>query len=181
MISKIDIAILIFMSYHIIRGYMTGFSKSLFLSIRFLASILITKFVYVKFADLIIASIFYERYQLIMAELITKFMSVFWYQALDMNTKILGISLFIVISILINIVFYTLHSFFNRKSLKWIDKNLGFIFGLLKSIIYIMILIAIIDPIIQKQMGTDFHELLTNTKLLKYFYSYNFIVKYFNF
>ncbi len=181
MISKIDIAILIFMSYHIIRGYMTGFSKSLFLSIRFLASILITKFVYVKFADLIIASIFYERYQLIMAELITKFMSVFWYQALDMNTKILGISLFIVISILINIVFYTLHSFFNRKSLKWIDKNLGFIFGLLKAIIYIMILIAIIDPIIQKQMGTDFHELLTNTKLLKYFYSYNFIVKYFNF
>ena len=174
MISKIDIAILIFMSYHIIRGYMTGFSKSLFLSIRFLASILITKFVYVKFADLIIASIFYERYQLIMAELITKFMSVFWYQALDMNTKILGISLFIVISILINIVFYTLHSFFNRKSLKWIDKNLGFIFGLLKAIIYIMILIAIIDPIIQKQMGTDFHELLTNTKLLKYFYSYNF-------
>ena len=116
-----------------------------------------------------------------MAELITKFMSVFWYQALDMNTKILGISLFIVISILINIVFYTLHSFFNRKSLKWIDKNLGFIFGLLKAIIYIMILIAIIDPIIQKQMGTDFHELLTNTKLLKYFYSYNFIVKYFNF
>ncbi len=181
MISKIDIAILIFMSYHIIRGYMTGFSKSLFLSIRFLASILITKFVYVKFADLIIASIFYERYQLIMAELITKFMSVFWYQALDMNTKILGISLFIVISILINIVFYTLHSFFNRKSLKWIDKNLGFIFGLFKAIIYIMILIAIIDPIIQKQMGTDFHELLTNTKLLKYFYSYNFIVKYFNF
>lgn len=181
MISKIDIAIIIFMSYHIIRGYMTGFSKSLFLSIRFIASILLTRFVYVNFADVIIASVFYERYQVIMAELITKFMSVFWYQALDMSSKILGISLFLLISISINVVFYTLHSFFNRKSLKWMDKNLGFIFGMVKSIIYIMILIAILDPIIQNQMGTEFHELFTKTKLLKYFYSYNFIIKYFNF
>lgn len=181
MISKIDIAIIVFMSYHVIRGYMTGFSKSLFLSIRFIASILLTRFVYVNYANLILRSAFYERYQLIMAELITKFMSGFWYQALDMNEKILGISLFLIVSILINIIFYTLHGFFNRKSLKWMDKNLGFIFGMLKAIIYIMILIAIIDPIIQKQMGTEFHELLTKTKLLKYFYSYNFIIKYFNF
>lgn len=110
-----------------------------------------------------------------MHELITKIISVFWYQALDLDPKVLAVSLFIVVSILINIVFYTLHSFFNKKSLKWIDKNLGLAFGLFKSILYIMILVALIDPIIQKQMGSEIHELLTNTELLKYFYSYNFI------
>ena len=44
MISKIDIAILVFMTYHIIRGYSAGFSKSLFLSIRFIVSIILTRF-----------------------------------------------------------------------------------------------------------------------------------------
>jgi uncharacterized membrane protein required for colicin V production len=175
MISKIDIAILVFMTYHIIRGYSAGFSKSLFLSIRFIVSIILTRFIYINFADEIITSVFYERYQLIMHELITKIISVFWYQALDLDPKVLAVSLFIVVSILINIVFYTLHSFFNKKSLKWIDKNLGLAFGLFKSILYIMILVALIDPIIQKQMGSEIHELLTNTRLLKYFYSYNFI------
>ena len=72
MISKIDIAILVFMTYHIIRGYSAGFSKSLFLSIRFIVSIILTRFIYINFSDEIITSVFYERYQLIMHELITK-------------------------------------------------------------------------------------------------------------
>ncbi len=179
MLSKIDIAILIFMIYHIIRGYHTGFSKSLFLSIRFIASIILTRFIYIKYVDIIISSVFYERYQMIMYELITKFISVFWYQALNLNSKILVFSLFLLVSILINVIFYTLHSFFNKKSLKWIDKNLGLVFGLFKSILYIMIVVALIDPIIQKQLGNELHEMFTYTRLLKYFYSYNFIFDFF--
>ena len=125
MISKIDIAILVFMTYHIIRGYSAGFSKSLFLSIRFIVSIILTRFIYINFSDEIITSVFYERYQLIMHELITKIISVFWYQALDLDPKVLAVSLFIVVSILINIVFYSIMKIVGYLFCAYIIKIMG--------------------------------------------------------
>ncbi len=180
MISKIDIAITAFIVFNMIRGYMTGFSKSLFLSLRFIGAIVITRLIYINYFDLLFFSSFYQRYKEVVYDVVTGFMSVFIYKALEMDTKIFALSIFIIVAVVLNIVFYSFHFMFNKRNMKTLDKYMGLIFGGLKSVVYIMILVVILNPMIQKFAGFSNMDALSDTRLLKYFYSYNFILGYFS-
>ncbi|MBP2028550.1 putative membrane protein required for colicin V production [Acetoanaerobium pronyense] len=179
MVSKVDIIILIFIAFHIFRGYVSGFSKSFFISVRFIASFLISRFIYLRFSGLILQSAVYERYREIIEDFLLKTISPYVYFALDMDRKILAVSLFIIMYIAISIAMHGFSSIFSRKSMKSLDKNLGFLFGGAKSIIYIMILITLLDPLIQVFFTTQQKEYLSDSRLLKHFYTYNFVADYF--
>lgn len=69
---------------------------------------------------------------------------------------------------------------FSKKSMKGLDKNLGFLFGGIKSVIYIMILITLLDPLVQVFFSVEQKEYLSNARLLKHLYTYNFIMDYFD-
>lgn len=181
MISRIDIAIMAFIFFNMIRGYMTGFSRSLFLSVRFIGAIVLTRLIYINYFDILFYSSFYQRYKEMVHDMVTRFMSVFIYSALEMDTKIFAISIFIIVTVILNIVFYSFHFMFSKRNMKQIDKFMGLIFGAAKSVVYIMILIAIVNPMIQKFAGFTSMDALSDTRLLKYFYSYNFIMGYFKF
>lgn len=181
MISKIDIVIMAFILFNMIRGYMTGFSRSLFLSMRFIGAIVITRLIYINYFDLLFYSSFYQRYKEKVYDLVTGFMSVFIYRALEMDTKIFAISVFIIVTVILNIAFYSFHFMFSKRNMKQMDKFMGLIFGAAKSVVYIMILVVVLNPMIQKFAGFSGMDALSDTRLLKYFYSYNFIMGYFKF
>ena len=108
-------------------------------------------------------------------------MSVFIYRALEMDTKIFAISVFIIVTVILNIAFYSFHFMFSKRNMKQMDKFMGLIFGAAKSVVYIMILVVVLNPMIQKFAGFSGMDALSDTRLLKYFYSYNFIMGYFKF
>lgn len=181
MISKIDAVIMAFILFNMVRGYMTGFSRSLFLSMRFIGAIVITRLIYINYFDILFYSSFYQRYKVMVYDLVTGFMSVFIYRALEMDTKIFAISVFIIVTVILNIAFYSFHFMFSKRNMKQMDKFMGLIFGAAKSVVYIMILVVVLNPMIQKFAGFSGMDALSDTRLLKYFYSYNFIMGYFKF
>lgn len=181
MISKIDAVIMAFILFNMVRGYMTGFSRSLFLSMRFIGAIVITRLIYINYFDILFYSSFYQRYKVMVYDLVTGFMSVFIYRALEMDSKIFAISVFIIVTVILNIAFYSFHFMFSKRNMKQMDKFMGLIFGAAKSVVYIMILVMVLNPMIQKFAGFSGMDALSDTRLLKYFYSYNFIMGYFKF
>lgn len=180
MSNKIDLAIIIFLGYHLLRGYIAGFSKSLFLSVRFLGAAFATYYIGAHYLTTILSWNMVKAYIAFMGKLTQNFISPFLYKALEMDGKILMITIFLLISILVNLIFELIQSNIKKGSIKTIDKNLGFFLGGIKGLIYIMAMVAIAEPAIQKMAGMEFKEMLSTSDLLKYFYSYNIFLDIFS-
>lgn len=173
MSNKIDIFILLFIAYHLLRGYAAGFSRSLFLSLRFVGVAVATWYITANHLTDLMSQSWIRIYVQWLSKLLEGFISPFIYRALDLERKILIVSLFLLITIVINLVFEVIQSQIKKSSIKTMDKNLGLLFGGVKAVLYLMGIVVLLDPMIQRFMGMAGKDALSTSALLKYFYRYN--------
>lgn len=178
--NKIDSMITIFLLYHLFRGYMVGFSKSLFLSVRFVGSMAITYWISEGYLDRIMQSELVRRYTIWLSGLLAELISPVLYRAIEVERKSMVVTVMLLVSIALNLGFDLLQSGMNKKGLRSMDKNLGFIAGGIKGLLYIMATVALIEPLIQKLADLEVKQALSTSFLLKYFYSYNVFLDIFS-
>ena len=88
MTSTVDIVIVVFIGINLIRGYISGFSKSFFISVRFIMTFLIARFIFVRFSQYILDSGVYLRYKEFTEDILLKVISPYVYFALNMDNKV---------------------------------------------------------------------------------------------
>lgn len=178
--NKLDTFIMIFVLFHMIRGYFRGFSKSLFLSLRFLLSAGLSSWLFVKYSESMMNFEPVRVYIEAMGKFLQTFLTPFIYEALQLQTKVLWLSLLILISLILNLLFELLQENIEKKALHSADKNAGVFFGAFKALLYLMLIVALLDGPIQKLAVVELQDLLSASRLLKYLYSYNIFLDFFS-
>lgn len=178
--SKIDNLILVFVLYHMIRGYMRGLSGSLFLSLRFSLSIGLSSYILGKYSERMMKLEPVRVYIKAAGKFLQTFLSPFIYEALQIEMKILWLSLLILLSLLLGLLFELFRESLRKNSLQKADKHAGFFFGALKAVLYLMLIVALADSPMQRLAVVEIQDMLSVSRLLKYLYSYNIFLDYFS-
>lgn len=177
--NTIDIAILIFLFYHLFRGYRAGFSGSVFLSLRFVGTVGLTWYLISNYERRLIEFVPIRFCLELTRKLLQNFVTPYFYNLLDFDSKALWLIMLIVVSIVLNLAAEILLSDFSGGAKKKLDRNLGFLFGGLKGLCYMMIAVSISEPLIQKFASMEMMDSLSSSDLFRYFYRYNFFMDIF--
>lgn len=178
--NKLDSFIMLFILFHMIRGYLRGFSKSFFLSLRFLISAGLSSWIFAKYSESMMNFEPVRVYIEAVGKFLQTFLTPFIYEALQLQTKILWLSLLVVISLLLGLFFELVQENIEKKALRSADKSAGVFFGACKALLYLMLIVALLDKPIQKMAVVELQDLLSASRLLKYLYSYNIFLDFFS-
>ncbi|SHH30801.1 CvpA family protein [Tepidibacter thalassicus] len=182
--NYIDIGIVIMIFLFGLKGFHIGFIRSLFNFFKYIISLLVCKIYYKPVMDYIlqdqkmynffksfVENIFVKIVNTnILIEVITKvFIEI---------TVILGI--FIISNVILGMLINIVDSVFKFTPLKILNKSMGFVFGSIKGVIFLLLILTLLHPFLvlfeKEKLIID----LNNSLLIKYLYMYNFIFKYFN-
>lgn len=88
--------------------------------------------------------------------------------------------IFLVCSVIINVVRDGLRLKIKKSSLKYVDKLGGIAIGFLKALIFIFLFFAILTPLIGMMPNdSEIAIVLSTSKIAKYFLIYNFVIPWF--
>ncbi|CAH2215354.1 CvpA family protein [Tepidibacter aestuarii] len=183
-LNYIDFIIIILIGLFAIKGFHSGFIKSLFNLGKYLISIFICKTGYKPVVDYITQNenIYIPLNKFISNILINIIKNDTLVQATSkvLIQVIVILVMFIVSNIVLEMLINLLDDIFKFAPLNILNKSMGFLFGALKGFLILLIILTLIHPFLnifeKQQLITD----LNNSFLLKYLYMYNFLFKYFN-
>ncbi|MDO4720541.1 MAG: CvpA family protein [Peptostreptococcaceae bacterium] len=178
--TKLDGFIMLFILFHMIRGYLRGFSKSFFLSLRFLVSAGLSSWLFAKYSETMMNFEPVRVYIEAVERFLQTFLSPLIYEALQLRTKILWFSLLVLIGLLLGLLFELMQENIEKKALRGADKSAGVFFGAFKALLYLMLVVALLDKPIQKMAVVELQDLLSASRLLKYLYAYNIFLDFFS-
>ena len=182
--NYIDIIIMVILLGFGIRGYRFGLIRSLFNLVKYIAAIYICKMYFNFITNYIVGN---EKIYGAIKNVVGLFLKKTFMKAFVLDTISKGVTqiivlimLFVISITIMSLIIKALESLFTLKPLNFLNKLLGFIFGLLKGLVILMILLTITHPIIAIVPKEKLILDLNNSTLLKYLYMYNFVFKYFN-
>ncbi|SHK04505.1 CvpA family protein [Tepidibacter formicigenes] len=183
-LNYIDIIILVIISLFGLKGFRIGFIRSLFNLLKYIISLLICKIYYKPIIDYILNNqkiyVFFKNFieDIFIKTINTNILAETATKVLIEIVVILGI--FIISNIVFGLIINCIDSVFKFTPLKIINKSMGFIFGSVKGLIFLLLLLTIFHPFLvifeEEKLIID----LNNSLLIKYLYMYNFVFKYFN-
>lgn len=178
--NKIDIGIILFLVYHLIRGYMAGFSRSLILSLRLVGSLILTGYLMSHYRLRLLDMEPVKVYLDFVGRICQNFVTPYLYRMLEMQQKILWVSVFCLVSFVVTFGAEVLLSEMRSTSKRNVDRSLGLVFGGVKGLCYMMLAVSLLEPLVQKFASIEMLERLSSSDLLRYLYRYNFFLDIFS-
>lgn len=176
--TRVDLAIFIFLVYHASRGYIKGVRYIIFDTVKFFGSYFLTKVAYQLFFESVNKAEWFQAFfKWTQNSIISILCSLFpimnffpWESIVFCLIVFLGFVLLLRVALL---------GF--KKNATFLQKIEGFLFGTIKGIAYLFVLIAILEPLIQSFSILGFSEWLQKSKILPYLYEYNFLLDFLSF
>jgi colicin V production protein len=178
-INNIDIFIIIFTLYNVIIGVKNGFVKSIFISFGFIIRIVATYFIYTAFSKMLFADNNIKLILKYIKDYLSKSLPNLAYTDF-LDKAILILSIFIFVSIIVFIVFKILKDVTDDDTLKVSDQILGFAYGLVKSLLIMMLIVYFIDKVSDYVLTVQIKEIFANSALMSPLYTYNIFMNLFN-
>lgn len=178
--NKIDIGIIIFLMYHLIRGYTAGFSRSVILSLRLVVSLILTGYLMANYKMWLLDRALVKAYLEFTSRIGQNFVTPYLYRILEIEQKILWMSVFVLVGFGVTLAAEILLSGMRNASQRNIDRSLGFVFGGLKGLCYLMLAVSLLEPLLQKFASIEMLEWISSSDLLRYLYRYNFFLDIFS-
>lgn len=181
--NYIDVIILGVILLFGIKGFHLGIIKSLFNLLKNIFSLIVCKFYYKPMSDYISESGYIFEY--IKNFIKNSSLKILSYDSLIyVITKIIidmivVVGIFLISNIILGIILIFIERIFKFKPLNIINKFIGFIFGSIKGLIILLLILTLIHPLLSLFPKERLIVDLNNSLLLKYLYMYNFIFKYF--
>ncbi|MCT4584741.1 MAG: CvpA family protein [Peptostreptococcaceae bacterium] len=181
--NYIDIAVLIFLLVHFFIGIYNGFLKSFLDLFKYIVAIIICKNTYIAFSEFLNGFKFVRGF--VDAIVKNSFEKTDYLSNLIDNPNQFLINVFSIITIFVLIILISailielLDIILKLSGLSLWNRAIGGLFGIVKGIVFIMILFVIINPLVAFFGNEDFIKLLNESQLVKYIYMYNFLFDYF--
>lgn len=181
--NYIDIAVLIFLLVHFLIGIYNGFLKSFLDLFKYIVAIIVCKNTYIAFSEFLNGFKFVRDF--VDAIVKNSFEKTDYLSNLIDNPNQFLINVFSIITIFVLIILISailielLDIILKLSGLSLLNRAIGGIFGIIKGIVFIMILFVIINPLVAFFGNEDFIKLLNESQLVKYIYMYNFLFDYF--
>lgn len=181
--NYIDIAVLIFLLVHFLIGIYNGFLKSFLDLFKYIVAIIVCKNIYIAFSEFLNGFKFVRDF--VDAIVKNSFEKTDYLSNLIDNPNQFLINVFSIITIFVLIILISailielLDIILKLSGLSLLNRAIGGIFGIIKGIVFIMILFVIINPLVAFFGNEDFIKLLNESQLVKYIYMYNFLFDYF--
>lgn len=179
--NYIDIIIITLCAFNILMGIKNGFVKALFISFGFVIKLILTYLVYSGFSKMILSNQIVQNIIGFIRQFIVMHAPVLETVSEQVDHIILVILIFILSSIIVMIVFKLLTDMTDTEALKLSDHILGGLYGLLKSVLFLMILVYALDKVVDYTLTSQVKEALSESTLLAPFYTYNIFMNLFNF
>lgn len=181
--NYIDVAVLIFLLVHFFIGIYNGFLKSFLDLFKYIVAIIICKNTYIAFSEFLNGFKFVRGF--VDAIVKNSFEKTDYLSNLIDNPNQFLINVFSIITIFVLIILISailielLDIILKLSGLSLWNRAIGGLFGIVKGIVFIMILFVIINPLVAFFGNEDFIKLLNESQLVKYIYMYNFLFDYF--
>lgn len=183
-LNYIDIIILGIILLFGIKGFYLGFIRSLFNLLKYIFSLVLCKLYFKPISSYILNNEYVVRF---IREWIKGLLIKIPNNNIFLDAIIKGIidiviilGIFFISNLILGVVISFIESIFKFKPLKIINKLAGFIFGSMKGLIILLLILTLIHPLLEMFPKETLIIDLNNSLLLKYLYMYNFVFKYFN-
>jgi len=183
-LNHIDIIIIVIVLFFGIRGFINGFAVSVISLAKYALSIFFTSMYYKQLAQYITSNStmleFLNRLSNKLFSNLPNSETVIANSDVVFSQAIAIVLLFIFTNMLVSLIASFIDGMLKIKSIGFLNKLAGFIFGAAKGIILIMLAFIIINPFAALNPEGGFTRSLNESLLTKYMYMYNFMFKYFN-
>lgn len=171
----VDILIVAFLGYHMARGYTKGIKYVFFEAFRLFCVWLLAGFIDRSFYNKIAETVWFEILFSVFFSFVRPLTRVFGVATFfPWRVIFFYLALMMLFSLGFKYVFSAVGG--DQKTRK--EKLLGFLGGGAKATIYMFVLVAMIDPMIQAY-GSKLHPAITRSFFLPLLYKYNIILHFF--